>query len=75
MAMAHHAGLPLAACTASATPHEITLVAPTLDSRFIVDLPVRLIGDRGYDADPLDAALDQLGTLDNCPPSTRSYPS
>jgi hypothetical protein len=40
---------------------EVTLVAPTLDSRFIVDLPVRLIGDRGYDADPLDAALDQLG--------------
>ena len=61
MAMADRAGLPLAACAASASPHEVTLVAPTLDSRFIADMPARLIGDRAYDADPLDAALDQLG--------------
>jgi transposase len=57
-------GLPLAACViwaASASPSEVTLVAPTLDSRFLDDLPRRLIGDRGYDADPLDAALAQLG--------------
>lgn len=40
---------------------QVTLVAPTLDSRFISELPQRLIGDRGYDADPLDAALAQLG--------------
>ncbi|MGO8948655.1 MAG: hypothetical protein ACLQUY_13540 [Ktedonobacterales bacterium] len=38
---------------------------PTLDSRFIDDLPRRLIGDRAYDADRLDAALGQLGTLDD----------
>ena len=61
MAMADRFGLPLAACTASASPHEVTLVAPTLDSRFLHELPRRLIGDRGYDADPLDAALEQLG--------------
>src|SRR5579859_6267600 len=55
------AGLPLAACAASASPHEVTLVAATLDSRFVDDLPERLIGDRAYDADPLDAALAALG--------------
>jgi transposase len=61
MAMADRAGLPLAACAASASPSEVTLVAPTLDSRFVNDLPRRLIGDRGYDSDPLDAALKALG--------------
>ena len=61
MAMADHFGLPLAVCAASATPHEVRLVAATLDSRFVDDLPRRLIGDRAYDADPLDDALAQLG--------------
>ena len=61
MAMADRAGLPLAACAASASPHEVPLVAPTLDSRFVDALPRRLIGDRAYDADPLDAALAELG--------------
>jgi transposase len=48
-------------CAASATPHEVTLVAPTLDSRFVEQQPQRLIGDRAYDADPLDEALLELG--------------
>jgi transposase len=61
MAVADRFGLPLATCAASATPHEVTLVAPTLDSRFIADVPQRLIGDRAYDADPLDEALAELG--------------
>jgi transposase len=61
MAMADRFGLPLAACAASASPSEVTLVAPTLDSRFLDALPRRLIGDKGYDADPLDAALARLG--------------
>jgi transposase len=52
MAMADRAGLPLAVCAASAPPGEVTLVAPTLDSRFVDELPQRLIGDKGYDADP-----------------------
>jgi transposase len=62
--MADRSGLPLAACAiwaAAAAPRELTLVAPTLDSRFIAELPVRLIGDRADDADSLDVALDQLG--------------
>jgi transposase len=61
MAMADRFGLPLAACAASASPHESTLVAATLDSRFVAALPVRLIGDRAYDADPLDDGLAALG--------------
>lgn len=39
----------------------MTLVAPTLDSRFVHALPQRLIGDRAYDADGLDWALARLG--------------
>jgi transposase len=54
-------GLPLAICAASASPHEVTLVAPRLDSRFVTELPRRLIGDRASDADPLDAGLAPLG--------------
>jgi transposase len=61
MAMTDRAGLPVAACAASAAPHEVTLVAATLDSRFVDALPRRLIGDRAYDADPLDDALADLG--------------
>jgi transposase len=60
MAMADRFGLPLAVCATSASPHESRLVAPTLDSRFVADLPQRLIGDRAYDADPLDAELAKL---------------
>jgi len=59
--VADRAGLPLAACAAPAAPHEVGLVAATLDSRFVADLPRRLIGDRAYDADPLDEALAALG--------------
>jgi hypothetical protein len=57
-------GLPFAICAASATPHEVTLVAvppPTRDSRFVTELPERLIGGRTYDADPLDEVLAELG--------------
>jgi transposase len=61
LAVADRSGLPLAVCAASASPHEVTLVTPTLESRFVADMPVRLIGDRAYDADPLDAALLELG--------------
>jgi transposase len=39
----------------------VGLVAATLDSRFVDALPERLIGDRAYDADPLDEALAKLG--------------
>jgi transposase len=61
MAVADRFGLPLAVCDASAAPHEVTLVAATLDYRFVDALPERLSGDRAYDADPLDEALLERG--------------
>jgi transposase len=58
MAVADGTGLPLAVGIASASPHEVTLVDATLDACFAPALPARLIGDRAYDSDPLDARLD-----------------
>jgi len=62
MAICDRHGLPLAVHVASASPYEPHLVPATLDARFLPDLPARLIGDRGYDSDPLDALLrDRYG--------------
>lgn len=57
MAIVNRRSLPLAVYVASASPGEVTLVDATLDARFIEPYPPRLIGDRGYDSDPLDAQL------------------
>jgi transposase len=61
MALADASGLPLAACAASASPHEVTLVEATLAASFLEEQPERLIGDRAYDSDPLDAELAKMG--------------
>lgn len=61
MAMADRAGLPVAIHVASARPAEVRLVRPLLDARFTQALATRLIGDRGYDSDPLDREFAQLG--------------
>ena len=63
MAMADGTGLPLALATVSASPHEVTLVTTTLADRCIDALSQRLIGDRAYDSDPLDATLAACGIL------------
>ena len=57
MAICDGHGLPLAVHVASASPGETTLVDATLAHRFLRALPARLIGDRGYDSDPLDRHL------------------
>ena len=57
MAICDRHGLPVAVHVASASPYEPHLVPATLDARFLKDLPARLIGDRGYDSDALDAQL------------------
>ena len=57
MAVADAAGLPLAIHAESASPHEVTLVGETLLQSFIAERPERLIGDKAYDSDPLDAEL------------------
>ncbi len=54
-------GLPLAAHTTSASPHEVTLVRDTIRARFTREQPRRLIGDRAYDSDPLDRELAAEG--------------
>jgi transposase len=61
MAIADAAGLPLAVHTASASPHEITLVEPVIDETVTIGLPERLVGDRAYDCDPLDDKLAANG--------------
>jgi transposase len=61
MAVADRAGLPVAIHVASASPHEVTLVETTLEQRFTQARPQRLIGDRAYDSDPLDARLRTQG--------------
>ena len=61
MAVADRAGLPVSVCIASASPHEATLVQAVLDRRFIAEKPQRLIGDKAYDSDPLDALLAVQG--------------
>ena len=61
MAVADGTGLPLAVHTENASPHEVTLVRKTLVERFTDDAPERLIGDKAYDSDPLDAELAERG--------------
>lgn len=55
------AGLPLAADTASASPHEVTLIEPLLEKRVLRRLPKRLIYDLAADSDPLRTRLQRRG--------------
>jgi hypothetical protein len=57
MAIADRNGLPVAIWTTGASTHEVKLVESTIDARFIKKNPERLIGDKAYDSDPLDAKL------------------
>ena len=61
MVVADNASLPLAIYAASAAPQEVTLVGETLVQSFITEQPERLIGDKAYDSDPLDAELAERG--------------
>ncbi len=61
MAIADRAGLPVAVHVASASPHEVTIVAPTLAACVVDSRPERLIGDKAYDSDALDEALAAQG--------------
>jgi transposase len=62
MAFSDGSSVPLALHTESASPHEVTLVEPTLASAFLRERqPERLIGDKAYDSDPLDEILLERG--------------
>lgn len=58
MAVADGTGLPIAINVTSASPHEIALAEETITKCIVTDeYPSRLIGDKAYDSDPLDARL------------------
>ncbi|MCX6635129.1 MAG: hypothetical protein NT090_08625 [Acidobacteria bacterium] len=59
MAVADGNGLPVAICTESARPHEVTLVQQTLAETFVAEPIERLIGDNAYDSDKLDRELSE----------------
>jgi transposase len=61
MAVADRHGLPIACGLASGQRHEAKLVLDTLKARFLNELPERLIGDKAYDSNKLDAELTALG--------------
>ena len=54
-------GLPLAVTTHAANHHEVTLVQLTFDFYMIEAKPEKLIGDKAYDSDRLDAELAEEG--------------
>jgi len=58
MGIADRNGLPIALRTESAQRVESHLVVATIESRAVSQLPQRLIGDKGYDSDPLDRELE-----------------
>ena len=59
MAIGDGNGLPIAVHVASASPHEIKLLEPTLQSCLTPELPKNLLGDLAYDSDPADEDLRQ----------------
>ena len=61
MTVADRSGIPISVHAASASPHEVSLVKETLEALFVSDKPKRLVGDRAYDSDPLDALLQTEG--------------
>lgn len=52
-------GLPLAVSTHAANHHEVTLVQLSFDFYMIEAKPEKLIGDKAYDSDKLDAELEK----------------
>ena len=63
MVLVERQGLPLGICLAPASPAEVTLVHQTLAARVTPRhrKPHRLIGDKGYDSDPLRRQLAARG--------------
>lgn len=54
-------GLPLSMDTASASPHEVTLIEPLVEKRVLRRKPRRLIYDLAADSDPLRTRLKRRG--------------
>jgi transposase len=54
-------GLPVAVTTGSATPQESKLVQECIAFMLTSDTPERIIGDKAYDSDALDAEIEDAG--------------
>jgi len=50
----------------------VTLVEDTLDRVFTNEIPERLIGDKAYDSDPLDAKLEEDWGIEMIAPNRRN---
>jgi len=61
MIMVDASGVPLAVHQGGASLTEVKLVQNTLDAPFRFDFPERLIGDKAYDSDRLNADLREIG--------------
>ncbi len=61
MIMVDAKGLPVAACSTSASPHESGLLQELFEFMIASQPPERVIGDKAYDSDALDAALAEQG--------------
>lgn len=61
MAVSDAFGTCLALHLTSASPHEVRLVHETLTARHVQGKPEKLIGDKAYDSDLLDAELAEQG--------------
>jgi transposase len=60
-------GLPIATATASASPHEVTLIEPLLERKLLRRRILRLIYDQAADSDPLRSRLARRGIALICP--------
>ena len=61
MAITEKRGRPMGILIATASAHEVSLVASTLDACIVSESPTILIDDKAYDSDPLDASLCERG--------------
>lgn len=57
MAICDSRSLPISISIESASPHETKLVRTTIRERYTRNKPLRVVGDKAYDSDPLDAEL------------------
>ena len=55
-------GLPVAIDTAPANRHESQLVQQMFDFMLPAEMPPRIVGDKAYDSDALDATMEDLGS-------------
>jgi len=61
MALVDANGLPISLSLHAANPHEVTLTFDLVQNCWTEELPERVIGDKAYDSDGLDAQLGACG--------------